>query len=86
MALSKGEAIARVEAEINAMDLDWPTKPKHVVYDELTQETEQAWLFFYGIPEDMRVAGRDSQPDENPPWRVDKETGEMSLGGTMGSE
>jgi len=79
MTISRAEAIALVEAEINAMDLDWPTKPKHVVFDEMTRENEDAWLFFYGIPEDMRVAGRDPEPGENPPYKVDKKTGEMTL-------
>jgi hypothetical protein len=83
MAISRSEAIAQVEAAVNAMDLDWPTKPTHVVYDELTQESRYAWLFFYGIPVDMRVAGRDAEPGENPPYRVDKETGEMELGGQL---
>ena len=80
MTITRAEAIARVEARINEMDLDWPTKPKHVVFDELTEEREDGWVFFYGIPDDMRVAGRDPEPAENRPWCVNRETGEMTPG------
>ena len=79
MTLSKSEAIALVESRINEMDLDWPTKPKHFVDDTLTEETGEGWLFFYGIPEEMRVAGRDPEPADNKPWFVNRETGEMKL-------
>ena len=79
MTISKEQAIAKVDAAINEMDLDWPTKPKHVVFDDLTQEREDGWVFFYGIPEDMRVHGRDPEPVDNPPWLVNRETGEMTL-------
>ena len=79
MPISKEQAIAKVDAVINEMDLDWPTKPKHVVFDELTQEQEEGWLFFYGIPDDMRVVGRDPEPTDNPPWLVNRDTGEMTL-------
>ncbi len=78
MTLTKAEAIALVDARINEMDLDWPNKPKHVVFDEWTRETDTGWVFFYGIPDDMRVVGRDPEPRDNPPWRVDRETGELS--------
>ena len=56
--VSKQEAIALVEARINEPDMDWPTKPRQVVHDELTREDEEGWLFFYAIPEDMRMPGR----------------------------
>jgi hypothetical protein len=79
MSLSKSEAIAQVNARINEMDLDWPTKPKQVVFEELTQETDEGWLFFYAIPEDMRMLERDPEPQDNPPWMVDRETGELTL-------
>lgn len=79
MPVSKEEAIAKVDEVINAMDLDWPTKPKHVVFDELTVEREDGWLFYYGIPDDMRVHGRDPEPADNPPWLVKRESGDMEL-------
>lgn len=82
MSISKGisreEAIAEITARINEMDLDWPTKPKHVVFDDLTQETDDGWVFFYGIPDDLLVAGRDPHNADNPPWQVNRDTGEMS--------
>ena len=82
MAISKSDAVALVTDRINQFDLDWPTKPKHVVFDQLTEETDTGWLFYYGIPEDLRVSGRDPEPAENPPWRVNRETGELSLEGS----
>ncbi len=79
MAISLDEAIAKVTARINEMDLDWPTKPKHVVIEELTRETESGWLLFYGVDEAVRVTGRDPEPQDNPPWQVNRETGELTL-------
>ncbi len=75
--VSKEAAIAKVEERINQPDMDWPTKPKQVVFDELTKEEANGWLFFYGIPEEMRVPDRDPEPEDNPPWFVNMETGEM---------
>ena len=77
--ITKSEAIADITARINEMDLDWPTKPKHVVFDDLTQETDDGWIFFYGIPDDLWVASRDPDNASNPPWQVNRNTGEMSL-------
>jgi hypothetical protein len=79
MSISKSEAIAKVNARINETDLDWPTKQKHEVIEALTEESEGAWLFFYAVVEDFYVAGRDPEPLENPPWRVDRNSGELSL-------
>lgn len=78
MAISQQDALLRVTAEINQPDLDWPTKPTHVVFDELTMETDTGWIFYYGIPEEFRVLGRDPEPQDNPPWRVDKASGTLS--------
>ena len=75
--MSKSDAIAGVTARINEMDLDWPTKPKHVVFDELTKETGTGWLFYYGIPEELWVPGRDPDNADNSPWQVNRETGDM---------
>jgi len=79
--VSKRDAIAQVELRINEPDMDWPTKPRQVVFDELTEEEANGWHFFYGIPEEMRVPGRDPEPADNPPWFVNKETGEMMQSG-----
>ena len=79
MPLSKSEAIAQVNARINEMDLDWPTKAKHAVVDELTQSTDTGWLFFYGVVDEVRVAGRDPEPQDNPPCLVNRETGELTM-------
>lgn len=76
--LSKEDAVARVQQRINEPDMDWPTKPKQVVFDELTQEKPDGWLFFYGIPDDLRVPGRDPEPADNPPWFVNRESGELT--------
>jgi len=80
--VSKLDAIAQVEQRINEPDMDWPTKPKQVVFDELTEEKANGWLFFYGIPEEMRIPGRDPEPEDNPRWFVNKETGEMMQSGS----
>lgn len=80
--VSKRDAIMQVEQRINEPDLDWPTKPRQVVFDELTEEKATGWLLFYGIPEEMRVPGRDPEPGANPPWFVTKETGEMMQSGS----
>jgi len=77
--ISRKEAIAEVEKRINAFDPDWPTKPRQVVYEELTREDPDGWLFFYAIPEDRRLPGRDPEPEDNPPWFVNRETGDMTL-------
>jgi hypothetical protein len=79
MSISKSDAIVEITARINEMDLDWPTKPKHVVFDDLTQETDTGWIFFYGIPEDLWVTGRDPANADNPTWQVNRHTGEMTL-------
>jgi hypothetical protein len=79
--VSKQDAMAQVEKRINEPDMNWPTKPKQLVFDELTREEADGWLFFYGIPEDMRMPGRDPEPEDNVPWLVNKETGEMSQPG-----
>ena len=78
--VSKQDAIAQVEKRINEPDLDWPTKPRQVVFDELTREESNGWLFFYGIPDEMRVPGRDPDPADSLPWFVNRETGEMTQG------
>jgi hypothetical protein len=77
--LSKKDAIALVEARINEFDPDWPTKPRQVVCDELTQERPDGWLFYYAAAEEMRVPGRDPEPEDNTPWFVNRGTGDMSL-------
>ena len=77
--LSRAEAIDLVSARINETDLDWPTKPKHSVFEEMIEESDAGWIVYYGIPEDMRVAGRDPEPMDNPPWLVDRETGQLQL-------
>jgi hypothetical protein len=77
--VSREQAMHEVEKRINAFDPDWPTKPKQVVFDAMTREEADGWLFFYGIPDDMRVPGRDPEPEDNPPWHVNRETGEASL-------
>ena len=51
MTLTRAQALALVDERINEMDLDWPTKPKHVVFDEITRETDAGWVleatFYY---------------------------------------
>jgi len=79
MSISKSEAVAKVNARINETDLDWPTKQKHEVIEALTEESEDSWLFFYAVVEDFYVAGRDPEPLENPTWRVNCNSGELSL-------
>ncbi len=76
--VSKAEAIAQVEKRINEPDMDWPTKPRQTVFDELTREEPDGWTFFYGIPYELRMPGRDPEPEDNPPWFVKRDTGEMS--------
>ena len=76
--VSKQDAINQVEKRINEPDMDWPTKPKQLVFDELTREETDGWLFYFGIPEDMRMPGRDPEPQDNVPWFVNRATGEMS--------
>lgn len=79
MSISKKEAIDKVNVRINETDLDWPTKQKHVVVEELTREFEDSWLVFYAVTDDYFVSGRDPEAEDNPPWRVDRKTGELSL-------
>ncbi len=79
MSISKSEAVAKVNARINETDLDWPTKQKHEVIEALTEESEDSWLFFYAVVDDFYVAGRDPEPLENPTWRVNRNSGELSL-------
>ena len=80
MTLSRQDAIDQVTARINEPDLDWPTKPKQVVFEELMVEKSEGWLVFYGIPEDLRVRGRDPEPEDNPPWLVNRITGALTPG------
>lgn len=79
MSISKEQAIELVEERINVTDLDWPNRPPQVVYDGLTQTRADGWLFYYAIDEEHRVRGRDPEPEQNPPWFVDGESGELSL-------
>jgi hypothetical protein len=76
--ISRQQAIEMVEEQINAFDPDWPTKPRQLVVDELTREEANGWWFYYAIEEDRRVPGRDPEPEDNPPWFVNRETGELS--------
>ncbi len=75
--VSREEAVAKVDEHINEPDLDWPTKPKQVVFDDLIEESDEGWLIYYGIPDDLRVPGRDPEPKDNPPCFVDRATGEL---------
>jgi hypothetical protein len=76
--ISKEDAIALVEKRINEPDMDWPTKPKQVVFEHLTREEPNGWHFFWAIHDDLRVPGRDPEPEDNPPWFVNRETGELT--------
>ena len=80
--VTKAEAQVLVEAAVNEPDLDWPTKPEHRVFDELTEETDDGWLFFCAVVDSLRVVGRDPEPGEAPPWHVNRETGEVTIART----
>ncbi len=78
MSITKSEALRLVEERINETDLDWPNRPPQVVYDEFTKNQSDGWLFYYAIDEEYRVRGRDPEPQDNPPWFVDSNSGELS--------
>lgn len=74
--ITRDEAITAVEALINEPDLDWPTKPRQAVYDELTIETPWGWVFFHASHPDFFVPDRDAEPGASRPYAVNKSTAE----------
>ena len=74
--VTKAEAQAQVEELINVIDWDWPNRPRQVVYEDLTVETDWGWVFYHASDPEHLVHGRDRDPQDNPPYLVNKETGE----------
>ncbi len=75
--ISRAEARELVEVAINETDWNWLTKPVQVVYDKLTVEQPWGWVFYHASDPEFLVHGRDPGPQANPPYRVNKETGEI---------
>jgi hypothetical protein len=74
--VAKAEAQAQVEELINEIDWDWPNRPRQVVYEDLTVETGWGWVFYHASDPEHLVHGRDRAPQDNPPYLVNKDTGE----------
>ncbi len=79
--ISKTDAIAQVEAQLNEFDPDWPTQPRRVVEDSLTLEKDWGWVLFYCVPEDFRIGRSGELPSQNPPFLVNRHTGEFEITG-----
>lgn len=75
--LSKTDAIARVEERLNQFDPDWPTRPRRLVDDSMTEENPWGWVLYYGVPEEYQMGRRGDLPADNPPILVDKHSGRI---------
>ena len=82
--ITRADAIAQVESQLNQFDPDWPTRPKRIVVDSLTIEKDWGWVLFYGVSEDFQLGHEGELPGENPPFIVDKRTARLVIAGSDG--
>jgi hypothetical protein len=79
--ISRQEARALVEAEINQPDPDGDRGAVEIV-DESTLERSWGWVFFYQSAEYLRTGNVSAALAGNAPYIVNRHTGEVIVTGT----